>query len=456
MINAALQCFQIGQECEVTPDTIRLDPTPARNQASPGRVGAIHLKNWEYHRGNGEQGMRKRSTRVRSSNFVALLLLAGFSQISYAQSSDSKWVGTWAASPMQCGPRHPLAGQTLRQIVHTSIGGSSVRIHLSNLFGTAPLTIDDVRIALWSADSSIVNGSEHKISFDRGNSVTIPPAGEAVSDSVRFRLSGLANVAISMHVVEASGTATCHQSGFQTNYFADGDVSGSTSLPNPKTTKSYFYLPNVDVENRKARGALVALGASITDGYNSTSDANLRWPNDLAQRLTKAGVAIGVLNQGISGNRLLVEGAGDSAETRFGRDVLAQAGVRWVILSDEPINDLGSTKPQPTADQLIAGFQHLIAQAHAKHVKFLCSTLTPYEGANYWNASGEAAREQINSFIRSKDSGCDAVVDQDMATHDPEHPSRYLPAYDSGDHLHPNNAGLQAIADSVPIDSLAR
>jgi alpha-L-fucosidase 2 len=162
-----------------------------------------------------------------------------------------------------------------------------------------------------------------------------------------------------------------------------------------------------------------------------------------------------VLNQGISGNRLLVEGAGDSAESRFDRDVLAQAGVRWVIFADDPINDLGSTKPQPTADQLIAGMKQLIDRAHAKHIKFLCSTLTPYEGAAYWNPTGEAAREQINGFIRSKASGCDAIVDQDAATHDPAHPSRYLPAYDNGDHLHPNNAGLQAIADSVPIDSLA-
>ena len=357
---------------------------------------------------------------------------------------------------MQCGARHPFAGQTLRQIVHTSIGGSSIRIHLSNLFGTAPLSIDDVRIGLWNSDSSIVSGSDHKILFDRENSVTIPPAGEVVSDSIRFRLSGSANVAISMHVADASGPVTCHQSGFQTNYFADGDVSSSASLASPKTTKSYFYLTNVDVENRKARGALVALGASITDGYNSTADANLRWPNDLAQRLAKAGVAIGVLNQGISGNRLLVAGAGDSAQTRFDRDVLAQPGVRWVIFSDDPINDLGSTKSQPSAEELIDGLKQLIARAHAKHVKFLCSTLTPYEGTNSWNASEEAAREQINSFIRSKESGCDAVVDQDTATHDPEHPSRYLPTYDSGDHLHPNNAGLQAIADSVPIESLVR
>jgi lysophospholipase L1-like esterase len=356
---------------------------------------------------------------------------------------------------MRNNSQQSFHAKTLRQVVHTSIAGHAVRIHISNLYGTEPLTIDDVRIARWSANSTIVAGTNCKVLFGERSSMTIQPGNEAVSDSVRFDLPSLADVAISMYVPDASGPETYHQTGFQTNYIADGDVSGSATLSNAKTTQSYFYLTNLDIQERDALGAIVTFGASITDGYASTLDANLRWPNDLAQRLASAGLEIGVLNQGISGNRLLVEGAGDSAESRFDRDVLAQAGVRWVIFADDPINDLGSTKPQPTADQLIAGMKQLIDRAHAKHIKFLCSTLTPYEGAAYWNPTGEAAREQINSFIRSKASGCDAIVDQDAATHDPAHPSRYLPAYDNGDHLHPNNAGLQAIADSVPIDSLA-
>jgi lysophospholipase L1-like esterase len=158
-----------------------------------------------------------------------------------------------------------------------------------------------------------------------------------------------------------------------------------------------------------------------------------------------------VLNQGISGNRLLVPGAGDSAEIRFDRDALSQPGVRWVIFSDDPINDLGSTAPPPTGAQLIAGIERLIARAHQKQIKFICSTLTPYQGAGYWTPAGEAAREQINAFVRGKTSGCDAVIDQDAATHDPLHPAQFLPAYDSGDHLHPNDAGLQAIADAVNL-----
>jgi lysophospholipase L1-like esterase len=198
-------------------------------------------------------------------------------------------------------------------------------------------------------------------------------------------------------------------------------------------------------------GAVVALGASITEGAGSTQGTGRNWPSLLAARLADQGLNIAVLNEGISGNRLLVDGAGPSALSRFDRDVLAQPGVRWVIFSDEPINDLGSTNPPPNADALIAGIERLIARAHEKNIQFFCSTLTPYEGANYWTPSGEVVREQVNAFLRSRKSGCDAVIDQDSATHDPAHPTRYLPAYDSGDHLHPNDAGHRAIATDIDL-----
>ncbi|MFE2431632.1 GDSL-type esterase/lipase family protein [Streptomyces sp. NPDC059373] len=197
---------------------------------------------------------------------------------------------------------------------------------------------------------------------------------------------------------------------------------------------------------------MVALGASITDGVASSTDSNRRWPNDLAVRLANSGRTIGVLNQGISGNRLLVDGAGQSAIHRFARDVTGQPGATWVIFSDDPINDLGSTNPPPSSSQLIAGVQQLISSAHQNGLKFLCSTLTPYQGASYWTQDGETAREAFNSFVRGSGSGCDAVVDQDAATHDPAAPTRYLSAYDSGDHLHPNEAGLQAIANAVNLN----
>lgn len=372
-----------------------------------------------------------------------------------AQAVQPAWVGAWATASMRGSPQ-PLRGKTLRQIVHVSIGGVAVRIHISNLFGAGPLSIEDANIAQWGGQASIVGGTDRPILFGGHRSTAIAPGGEVVSDPVRFSVSALQDVVISLYVVDEKGPATWHQAGFQTNFIADGDVAGAIGFPNAQTRKSYFYLTNLDVETTTSAGAIVAFGASITDGYASTADANLRWTDDLARRLKDAGFNIGVLNEGIGGNRLLADGAGESAVNRFERDVAAQPGVRWVIFSDDPINDLGSSRPRPSADALIEGLRQLIAMAHARHIKFLCSTLTPYKGAGYWTSAGEAAREQINSFLRSPSSGCDGIVDQARATADPAHPLRYLPAYDSGDHLHPNDAGMKAIADSVPLGGLVR
>jgi lysophospholipase L1-like esterase len=308
-----------------------------------------------------------------------------------------------------------------------------------------------VHIARRSTGSSIVAATDRKVRFGGLSSVAVQPGTAAISDPIDFQVPRQADVAISIYLPNPTGLATYHPSGFETNFIADGDVSGLANISSTKTTQSYYFLINLDVQNQAVRGSVITLGASITDGYASTADTNRRWPNDLAQRLLDAGLNVGVLNQGISGNRLLVAGAGDSAETRFDRDVLNQPGVRWVIFSDDPLNDLGSTVPPPTAEQLIEGLERLVRRAHEKQIKFLCSTLTPYQGAGYWTPAGEAARELINAFIRGKASGCDGVIDQDAATHDPAHQAQFLPAYDSGDHLHPNEAGLQAISDAIDV-----
>jgi lysophospholipase L1-like esterase len=229
-------------------------------------------------------------------------------------------------------------------------------------------------------------------------------------------------------------------------------VSASPDLKEAAIFESSYFLSNLDVRGEGVRGAVVTLGASVTEGFTSTSDANRRWPDDLARRLADARLGIGVLNAGISGNRLLAAGAGESALARVDRDVLAQPGVRWVIFADDPINDLGSTRPPPSADALIEGVKQLIDEAHRNNVQFFCSTLTPFQGANYWTPEEEIAREAVDAFLRSDASGCDALVDMDAATHDPAHPAQYLPAYDSGDHLHPNDAGMQAIADAIALD----
>ncbi|HEY2672088.1 MAG TPA: GDSL-type esterase/lipase family protein [Rugosimonospora sp.] len=387
-----------------------------------------------------------------AASLAIAAVTAGPSGGSAAQAATAAgpWTGTWAASPQSGGPA--FNQQTVRQIVHTSIGGSAARIQLSNVFGTQSVTIADVHVAQRTSGSSIATGTDRQVTFGGATSTTIPAGGTTVSDSVSFTVVASSDVAVSFYLPQPTGSATYHQTGQQTNYIASGDVSANASLGGAQTTGSYYFLANLDVQNAAAAGAVVALGASITDGFGSSSDANHRWPNDLASRLASSGRTVGVLNQGISGNRLLVDGAGQSALNRFGRDVLAQPNVRWVIFSDDPINDLGSTSPPPTAAQLISGIQQLISRAHQAGLKFLCSTLTPYQGAGYWTSQGETAREAVNSFVRGANSGCDGVVDQDAATHDPANPTRYLPAYDSGDHLHPNDAGMQAIANAVDLN----
>jgi lysophospholipase L1-like esterase len=243
---------------------------------------------------------------------------------------------------------------------------------------------------------------------------------------------------------------TGHSFSQQDRYEASGDVSGNPALA-ATALGDYEFLTNVDVQNPTTRGAVVAIGASITDGYASTYGANNRWPNRLATRLQAAGLDVGVINEGISGNNLFTDASGDGGIKRFDRDVLNQAGARWVIFSDDPLNDLGSGNPEATAPNVIAAMQSLIERAHDRGIRFACSTLTPWEGAASWTADRETVRESINAWIRSSDSTCDAIVDQDTATHDPAHPTKYLPAYDSGDHLHPNDAGYAAIANTVNL-----
>ena len=393
--------------------------------------------------------------RTRVASAVVALLTALVTALMPAASASpapvltGSWTGTWAVSPQSGGAS--FNQQTLRQIVHTSIGGTSARLQISNVFGGQALAIADVHIAVRSSGSSIVAGTDRVVTFGGQASMSVPAGAVAISDPIAFSVSALSDVAVSIYLPAGTGPSTYHQQGTATTYVAAGDVSGSGGLASPQTTGSYYFLTNLDVQNPASQGAVVTLGASITDGVASSADSNRRWPNDLAVRLAQTGHQIGVLNQGISGNRLLVDGAGQSALNRFARDVLAQPGVQWVIFSDDPINDLGSTSPPPTSGQLIAGAQQLASLAHQHGVKFLCSTLTPYQGASYWTQQGETAREAFNAWVRSSGNGCDGVIDQDAATHDPANPSTYLPAYDSGDHLHPNEAGLQAIANAVNL-----
>ncbi len=401
-----------------------------------------------------------------SHSAMMILLASGLAFPALAQTSGSSppWVGTWAAAP-QSGTENGASGtsfngQTLRQTVYTSIGGSVAQIHVSNLFGTQKLTVSDVHMALPTGNGGIDTTTDKQLTFGGQSSVTIAAGSAVVSDPVAFPVPSLGEVSISMFLPDDTGPDdTQHTDALQTNYIVPGDLSGQASLAGATTTQSGYYLTGLDVQSSNALGSVVTLGASITDGYASTTDANKRWPNILAARLAQTGADVGVLNEGIAGNRLLADITGPSAPSRFGRDVLGQAGVRAVIFSDDPINDLGVAAyfgwTPPSSQQLIAGLQQLMNSAHTSGIKFICSTLTPYEGAGVYTPAGETVREQYNAFVRQPGNGCDAIVDQDAAVHDPQNPTRYLPAYDSGDHLHPNDAGYAAIAAAVNLATVS-
>jgi len=361
--------------------------------------------------------------------------------------ADTPFVGTWSVSAYAQAAH--FEQQTLRQIVHTSVGGATARIHLSNVFGDAPLAIADVHIALRDHDAAIVASTDVAVTFAGAADVTIPAGAALVSDSIAFAVPPLADVAISAYLPQATDAATGHGFALQTHYVAQGDVSSAVDLADAQQVHNTYFLSGLDVQNADVSAAVVLFGASITDGYGSTPDSHRRWANRLAENLASAGVAIGVLNQGISGNRLFFDGNGPNAVSRFERDVLDQPGVRWVIFSDDPINDLGNDDPLPDVQDLIVAVQHLSARAHARGIRFICSTLTPFEGADYWTPQAEPVREAFNDFVRSSAGGCDGIVDQDLATHDPARPAWFLPAYDAGDRLHPNDDGHAAIAAAV-------
>jgi lysophospholipase L1-like esterase len=367
-----------------------------------------------------------------------------------ARASATSWTGTWATADMHDNSGKTFTDQALRQIVRISVGGKSVRLKISNRFGTQPLRVEDVHLALRKSGSTIIESSDRQLLFEGKAALNIPAGASVLSDRVAFDAPALAELAISMYLPGTSGAATFHASAHETSYVETGDANSAAQMKDGKTSKSIYFLTGVDIEGRSLRGSVVTLGGSITEGYNAADDSDRRWPDQLARRLVSQDDSIGVLDLGISGNRLLVNGAGESAENRFERDVLDQPNVRWVIFSDDPINDLGS-RPSPSGEALIAGLQRLIARAHERNIRFICSTLTPFEGAKYWTPAEETERQKVNSFIRGDGSGCDGIVDQDTATHDPAHPTRYLAAYDSGDHLHPNDAGHKAIADAIDL-----
>ncbi len=357
-------------------------------------------------------------------------------------------VDTWAASADDLGG--PYTDKTVRDIVHTSIGGDAPRLRLSNAFGTGPVTFDTVYVGEQATGAAVVKGSNHRVLFGGRRTVTVPKGAEVFSDPVDMAVAPADNLSVSIHVNGDTGEVTGHHLAQQDVYYSDGDTAADVSAaPYVYRQQSWFWLDAVSVAPPAAASTVVALGDSITDGYQSTVNANHRWPDYLAQRL--AGQPYGVANEGISGNEVTADGAGVSAQARLDRDVLSQPGARTVIFI-EGINDIGNGLV--TANQLIAADKQIVARVHSAGLRILGGTMTPFEGAGYSSPAKEKIREAVNDWIRS--SGVfDGVVDFDAATRDPAHPKRFLPRYDSGDHLHPDDAGYQAMADAVRLDLLS-
>jgi len=442
--------------------------------------------------------MNKRSSGVRRTAALAVtgcaLVASAFANIPTAWLIDNgetgvRWVGTWAAAPQFSGTAsdETYANQTLRLIVHTSVGGRPARIRLSNLYGDQPLEIGAARVARRVKDAEIDPASDRALTFRGRASTTVAAGSTVVSDAVDLDVPALSDLAISVFLPTATATRTEHTLALQTSYAAQtsGDRTADVRFHDSKAMSTWPFLSGVDVAASSRGASIVAFGSSTTDGDGSTPDANRRWPDVLAERLQKAGGSngeLGVLNLGIIGNRLLTDihsprqaggpfGAlldqlgprlGDAGVKRFDRDVLGQAGVKYVILA-LGVNDIlfpGSFIPASESvagRDLIAGNRQLIARAHKKGLRVIVTTIPPFENAlfrrpaiNFSTPDKERVRQEVNAWIRTSHE-FEGVADFDAAVRDPDHPAQLLSNYDSGDHLHVNDAANVAQANTIRL-----
>lgn len=375
-----------------------------------------------------------------------------------ASKPSSDWVASWGASPVSTQAPQ-TADVTYRDVVHLSLGGNAIRIKLTNELGNAPMNLGAVHVALSAGNGQTQPGTDHALTFNGRPQVMIPAGAMVVSDPVPMPVSAMADVAVSVYVPQQEhARATCHDLGSSTSYIAAGNATAAAAVEGAKTLTSWCVVKGVDVQSGdKNAFAIATLGDSITDGAASTPDANRRWPDFLAQRLQadKKTQHIGVLNEGISGNRLLYDGAGPSALARLDRDVIAQSGVKYLIVL-EAINDIGRhflpNDPESTltAADVIFAYKQIIDRAHQHGIKVIGATLTPYIGAGYATPAGEAVRQAANEWIRTP-GNFDGFIDFDKATQDPQNPTRFLLANEHGDHLHPNDTGYKVMGDSIDL-----
>jgi lysophospholipase L1-like esterase len=406
--------------------------------------------------------MRNQGRRVGAVlGFVIVLALT-------AACGQTQWVGTWSASPLLCDeenalPADDLKDITLRQIVHVSLGGTRLQLRLSNRFGIAPLRFTSVHVARpTSTAGHIVMGSDRAVIFSGRPDVILPAGADYVSDPVEYTLEPLSDLAVTIHVDALPETQTGHPGSRTTSYLAHGNFVSASDLPNPETIDHWYFLSGVDVAGTPASKVIVAFGDSITDGHGATLDANDRWPDVLAKRLA-AGPAkerFAVLNQGIGGNRLLLDGIATNALARFDQDVLVQASVNYLIVL-EGINDIGmlvhggevsQAEHELLVHRIVAAYEQMIMRAHKRGIQVVGATILPFGGSAFYHPgpTSEADRQAVNQWIRAT-GHFDAVIDFDAVMREPQHPDHLLPALDSGDHLHPSPAGYAAMGNAIPL-----
>jgi lysophospholipase L1-like esterase len=427
----------------------------------------------------------KNARKFRSILFIALLL-AGARSNGQTGARPQTWVTTWGASqqipePHNALPVDDLRDATVRQIFHLSVGGSTLRVHVSNAFGTEALHFTSVHIArpLFPASPAIDSPTDRALSFAGANDVSVPPGAEFVSDPIDYPVSPLSNLAVTYHLDAPPSQQTGHPGSRATSYYVHGDFVSAADLPHAnadaktdakidaKHVDHWYQVSAIDVLASPAAASVVVLGDSITDGHGATTNGNDRWTDVLAARLQASAETrdVGVSNQGIGGNHLLTDGLGPSALARLDRDVLAPAGVRWLIVF-EGVNDLGGlarngevapAEHAALVARVLAAYQQIIVRAHAHGIRVVGATITPYVGSEYYHPGplSEADRQAVNTWIRAA-GHFDAVVDFDAVVRDPQSPDRLLPADDCGDHLHPSPAGYRAMGEAIQLSLFAR
>lgn len=412
--------------------------------------------------------MQKHATGTRSTlrlatGMAAALAIASLvltTMVAAEHRENGRWVGTWSASPHAAASPVRINGQTLRQLVRTSVGGERLRVRFSNAYGTSDVVIGAAHVATSAGGTAILAGSDRTLRFNGSPTITIPAGALVVSDAVTLDAPALGDLAVSLYLPGNVAAATQHEVALQTNYLSmPGDFTGAITFT-ATPTQSYYFLTAVEVRASENARAIVTIGDSVTDGFASTPDTNQRWPNLLAERLqTRHGTSdVSVLNAGIIGNRILHDLVGTGALARFDRDVLAQTGASYLIVlqgnADILIPGLiGAPAEEVTAEQIIQGHRQIINRAHAMGLRVYGGTLNPVEGypfPGFWTAAMEAKRQAVNRWIRTGNA-YDAVIDFDRVLRDPAHLTRLLPAYDSGDHVHPNDVGYRVMANAIDL-----